>query len=510
MDQGDDSTTLTTPTPRPDENTHASDYDLEFEYDSDLEVEINTNLFHLARENFHKRQYGEAERFLQKLMTKVSNISNSTSTVDVADINSKQLQLACCQLFQSRWGPCSSILLMLARDSPMDVMGLPTLLHAVAVGLLSMGSCTEAQRFCKLALQRKRKVWGKGSTEYAHALALLVRIAVTSGDTVEALALRRAMPSEYGQRDIVMDDKVTGLGFLSYSKEIAEIVDVLWGQPPAEQILPPPGSSTMNLEDQNPGHDIEEIKSENTNQDLFGVGNISLINNPSSHPRIKLLNPYTTKIQPIRNRTPTRIPPLSTPLTSLHTYYCADYRNLYSQRTSNLPSPSLPPRESETDTFKECASVLYLYVQSLGSSAKPFLSPGVAILGYDGKLTCTRDWSVRGVETKVSSGGSSYSVDLSRKYDMLYMIVYARFLEHCDRARKDGKSLEVTAKDHGHITAIVEEVTDDSVENSTDTYKEVYYESTFNADSKLNTSTTKPSHHCRVYIYAAVTDRLTI
>lgn len=191
------------------------------------------------------------------------------------------------------------------------------------------------------------------------------------------------------------------------------------------------------------------------------------------------------------SRSATRSPHLSGPLTSSSSGYCPDYANIYNQPAPDMSSSSFPPRgESETDTFKEYVSGLYLYVQSLDPLSKPFLSTGVAILGYHGKLTCTRDWSVRGVETKVSSGGSSYMVDLSAKYDMLYMIVFARFLEHCDQAMRKGREAGIhpqLGKDEGHM---VEEVMDDSLENPTDTYKEVYFPSyrdqyKLNTDSKL-------------------------
>ncbi|KAM7189500.1 hypothetical protein V8F20_010128 [Naviculisporaceae sp. PSN 640] len=496
-DQGDNSTILTTPTPLPEE---PSADDLELDYDSDLELEIYTNLRQLARESFHKQQYAKSEEFLQKLMSKLSK-SKSASTVDGSDMKLIPDLLATCQLAQGRWVACSSVLLSLARDSPMEHKGLPTLLHALAVGFLSENNWTEAQRFCKLALQRWRKVWGKSSVQYTITLALLVRIALARGDTAEALALRRAMPPEYEKMELdgmIMDDAVTGLGFLHSSKEYREIMNYLWGPPaspqslpPVVEVLPPVRIRTVGHrpEEKKPKDETGKPKSIHVDQKVVsGMGHSSIGNNSpgdASNARAsQLLDPYTD-MQLFRSRSMTRSPRLSEPLPTFSNY-CPNYATLYEQQPINLSSLSFPPRgESETDTFKEWVSDLYLHVQALKklTMATPSISEEVAVLGHHGKLTCTRDWSILGIETLVSSGGSTYSVHLDIKYDMMSMIVYARFLEQCDLQLRT-KIKAGTNNDEGHV---VEEVTDDSPENPTDTYKEVYLPSYWhpvNRDSK--------------------------
>jgi hypothetical protein len=447
------------------------DNNSELDYDSDLELEIAKNLFQLAKESFHDAKYEAAEIFLQKRLSKFST-SNSTSRTDAANMGSTTLQLACCQLLQSRWGPGSSVLLTVARDSPMELKGLPTLLHAAAVGFLSVGSHADAQRFCKLALQRKRKVWGRSSVEYAHTLALLVRIAESRGDGAEAQALKRAMSQEYCQRDFVCDDTVTGLAFMSCSEMIKTLND-LWGQPPIVQLVSAadPATNTDNIDNTMPQGLAKVTKLDMKDQSPIKTDTISLVNASHSDPggpnRARPLPAASedkqlsiTTSETLSSKTSVRwYPPFSSTLFLPPVAYLSTYSKVYAQLSSKICYPPLPIRESETDTYKECVSDLYLHIQSLGqTSSTPSLSPSVAVLGPHGRITCTRDWSIRSRQTKVSSGGSSYTVDMNTKHDMQSMMEYARFLEICDRDRPGEEKFGNPPR-----------------ENATDSYKEAYF-----------------------------------
>ena len=201
-------------TPTPDE---ALDKDLGFELDM-----IN-NYDQVAFESFvYEYDYQMAEQCLNKRLRRASG----TALTDPA-IRTAEIRLAMCHYFQQQWGAAANLLCRLAKDMPeaKDTGHILHLLHGVAIGLLLSGEFGEAEKYCKLALQGKSKLWGRTSKEYCNTLSLLVKIADKKGDPVEARALRLTFPPH--SSDQSDHHHVTGVEYLASYNHI-KLVEDIW------------------------------------------------------------------------------------------------------------------------------------------------------------------------------------------------------------------------------------------------------------------------------------------
>lgn len=190
------STVGTTPTgtTTTDRETVITTPDPEEEDDDDLELdlEIFQNAEELGRMSFAKRDYDNAEKFLNKAMSGVTGTSS-----DPAHFENLKLQLSICYCFQAKWQAAEAVLSTLGKKKRKADLPVFHLLHAVALAHLADEKYDSAYNACKRSLQGKKKAHGgKTNQDYIDSLCLLAAICEVRGEPIEAAAIRHSIPGD--------------------------------------------------------------------------------------------------------------------------------------------------------------------------------------------------------------------------------------------------------------------------------------------------------------------------
>ncbi|KAH8903557.1 hypothetical protein BR93DRAFT_190307 [Coniochaeta sp. PMI_546] len=190
------STVGTTPTgtTTTDRETIITTPDPEEEDDDDLELdlEIFQNAEELGRMSFAKRDYDNAEKFLNKAMSGVTGTSS-----DPAHFENLKLQLSICYCFQAKWQAAEAVLSTLGKKKRKADLPVFHLLHAVALAHLADEKYDSAYNACKRSLQGKKKAHGgKTNQDYIDSLCLLAAICEVRGEPIEAAAIRHSIPGD--------------------------------------------------------------------------------------------------------------------------------------------------------------------------------------------------------------------------------------------------------------------------------------------------------------------------
>jgi hypothetical protein len=190
------STVGTTPTgtTTTDRETVITTPDPEEEDDDDLELdlEIFQNAEQLGRMSFAKRDYDNAEKFLNKAMSGATGTSS-----DPAHFENLKLQLSICYCFQAKWQAAEAVLSTLGKKKRKADLPVFHLLHAVALAHLADEKYDSAYSACKRSLQGKKKAHGgKTNQDYIDSLCLLAAICEVRGEPIEAAAIRHSIPAD--------------------------------------------------------------------------------------------------------------------------------------------------------------------------------------------------------------------------------------------------------------------------------------------------------------------------
>ncbi|OIW24589.1 hypothetical protein CONLIGDRAFT_718489 [Coniochaeta ligniaria NRRL 30616] len=186
--------TGTTTTDRDTVITGITTPDPEEEEDDDLELdlEIFQNAEELGRMSFAKRDYENAEKFLNKAMSGVTGTSS-----DPAQFENLKLQLSICYCFQAKWQAAEAVLSTLGKKKRKADLPVFHLLHAVALAHLADEKYDSAYSACKRSLQGKKKAHGgKTNQDYIDSLCLLAAICEVRGEPIEAAAIRHSIPGD--------------------------------------------------------------------------------------------------------------------------------------------------------------------------------------------------------------------------------------------------------------------------------------------------------------------------
>jgi hypothetical protein len=219
---GDRSTDVTTPDLEEDDDDD----------DQELDLEIFQNAEELGRMSFAKREYDNAEKFLNKAMSGATGTSS-----DAGHFENLKLQLSICYCFQAKWQAAEKVLLTLGKKKRKSDLPVFHLLHAVALAHLADEKYDSAYSACKRSLQGKKKAQGgKTSQDYIDSLALLAAICEVRGEPIEAAAIRHSIPSnrmqegfpepeEFIWNHASIIDEAFGKGFSAGGKGVGRVVD---------------------------------------------------------------------------------------------------------------------------------------------------------------------------------------------------------------------------------------------------------------------------------------------
>ncbi|KAB5566319.1 hypothetical protein GE09DRAFT_732476 [Coniochaeta sp. 2T2.1] len=187
-------TATTTNTTYTDRETVITTPDNEEDDDDDLELdlEIFQNAEELGRMSFAKRDYDNAEKFLNKAMSGAAGTSS-----DPAHFENLKLQLSIIYCFQGKWEPAEAVLSTLGKKKRKADLPVFHLLHAVALAYLADEKYDSAYNACKRSIQGKKKAHGgKTNQDYIDSLCLLAAICEVRGEPIEAAAIRHSIPGD--------------------------------------------------------------------------------------------------------------------------------------------------------------------------------------------------------------------------------------------------------------------------------------------------------------------------
>jgi hypothetical protein len=151
-------------------------------------ADILLNCEELATEKFRKKDYARAEEFLRLAIE--SSTGNSNSTADFKILN---MRLAICCCLQDKWDLAFSSVGTLIKTKTITNSSVFDILHAVAISHLQNSQFTDAYDTCKIALQGRKRISGKGSDSYHESLGLLSVICDKKGDSLEAEAVKHSL-----------------------------------------------------------------------------------------------------------------------------------------------------------------------------------------------------------------------------------------------------------------------------------------------------------------------------
>jgi len=151
-------------------------------------ADILLNCEELAAEKFHEEEYARAEEFLR--MAIESSTGNSSST---ADFKVLKMRLAICCCLQGKWDVAYSSVDALTKSKGPSNTPVFDILHAISIAYLQKSQFTEAYDICKIALQGRKRISGKGSDAYHESLGLLSVICDKKGNSLEAEAVKHSL-----------------------------------------------------------------------------------------------------------------------------------------------------------------------------------------------------------------------------------------------------------------------------------------------------------------------------
>ncbi|KAK3374304.1 hypothetical protein B0T24DRAFT_594407 [Lasiosphaeria ovina] len=154
--------------------------------ESDVELDFLKNFEELAHARFMAQDYSKAEQFLRMAVERsTGDVSGTTS------FKMLKLKLALCCCLQEKWDHAAGIVESMSKARSPANLPVFHLLQAISLAHLEGGRFEEAYMVCKTALQGKKKIMGRTSSDYYECLTVFAAICDKKGDTLEGEAKHR-------------------------------------------------------------------------------------------------------------------------------------------------------------------------------------------------------------------------------------------------------------------------------------------------------------------------------
>ncbi|KAK3367969.1 hypothetical protein B0H63DRAFT_405141, partial [Podospora didyma] len=163
--------------------------------ESDVELDFLKNFEELAYARFMAQDYGKAEQFLRMAVERSTGDVSGTASFKMLKL---KLALSCC--LQEKWDHAAGIIASMSKARSAANLPVFHLLQAISLAHLEGGRFDEAYMVCKTALQGKKKILGKTSSDYYECLTVFAAICDKKGDTLEGEAVRHSIPRDWFPR----------------------------------------------------------------------------------------------------------------------------------------------------------------------------------------------------------------------------------------------------------------------------------------------------------------------
>jgi tetratricopeptide (TPR) repeat protein len=202
--------------------------------DSDIDKELAKKLQELGLSNFNRGEYAKAETFFRKV------IHETGKDLSADDLQTSKTKLATSLCYQEKWTEAEKLVTSLGWTKAQNDVDPFHVLHALALTYLQKNNFNLAIKYCKQAVNGKRKILGKEDDSLFESIALLSCISDAKGDPAEAEGYRSLLPIHrivnldalnYMDRMLAFSEVklVVGIDFVSHSYCYAtEYLNAAW------------------------------------------------------------------------------------------------------------------------------------------------------------------------------------------------------------------------------------------------------------------------------------------